>query len=201
MKRTIIAVALVSVTVSLMGCTKQPQTLSATTQPSSQPSVATQSVAPDKSVATAEPVAMAKSEADAERPIYQWAAMVAVGDDPERVNTALKLVHYPPLDCLSLLNSRGGRTCNTASDDGSLTANFDKGNRLFSLEDASKDPERTNYRGLKTALTLMLGAPRVDRKNGLAWLTWHQRDRSRVTLVLFDGICILSLKDRTEPEG
>jgi len=135
----------------------------------------------------------------AQRPVYQWAAVVAVGDDPDSVNTGLKLVHYPPLDCQSVLNSRGGKTCNAASNEGLLTVNFDKGNHLFSLEDASKDPERTNYRGLKTALTLMLGAPRVDRRNGTR-LIWHQRDGSRVILQWFNGVNILSLKDRTETE-
>lgn len=134
-----------------------------------------------------------------QRPVYEWANLVAIGDGPDQVNTALKLVHYPPLDCLSLLNSKGGRTCNTASDDGLLTANFDKGNHLFSLEDWSKDPERTNYRGLKTALTLMLGAPRVDRRNGTR-LMWHQRDGSRVTLEWFEGTYALHLKDKTMPE-
>lgn len=34
-----------------------------------------------------------------QRPISQWAGMVAIGDDIAHVNEALKFAHYPPMEC------------------------------------------------------------------------------------------------------
>lgn len=137
----------------------------------------------------------------AQRPIFQWAGFVAIGDDIAQVNEALKVAHYPPLDCGPNRFKSIAKTCHTATDNGLFTANFGDDGRLVSLEDASKDPERMNYRTTKTALSALLGAPKVDRKNGLAYLTWHQgEDGSRVTLFWFNGWYCLSMRSKSLPE-
>ncbi len=137
----------------------------------------------------------------AQQPIFQWAGMVAIGNDLAQVNEALKIAHYPPLGCSPNRDKSIATTCHTANDSGLFTANFGDDGRLLSLEDASKDPERTNYRALKSALSALLGAPRIERKNGIAFLTWHQReDGSRVTLFWFNELYCLSMKSKTLPQ-
>lgn len=137
----------------------------------------------------------------AQQPIFQWAGMVTIGNDVPKVNEALKVTHYPPLDCSPNRLKSIATTCHTANDDGLFTANFGDDGRLLSLEDASKDSERTNYRLMKNGLSALLGAQRIDHKNGIAYLTWHQReDGSRVTLFWFNGSYCLSMRSKTLPD-
>lgn len=143
-------------------------------------------------------VVLANQALFAQRSTFQWASMVTIGNDFARVNQAVTFLHYPPLSCLTQLNEERGKTCNTASDQGMVTASFDSRSLLFNLEEASKDPDRTNYRLFRTALALQLGAPKVDPNNRTR-MTWHQPDGSRVMLQWFNGIYILTLKAKTEP--
>jgi hypothetical protein len=199
MKRSMLAVLLVLAVEVSIGCNRtkdevKVEPLSVNNKAEEQASQQTrQEVLPAKSVSV---------QTDAERPIFQWAGMVAIGDDIAQVNEALKLAHYPPLDCSPNRFKSIATTCHTANDGGLFTANLDDDGRLLSLEDAAKDPERTNYRTFKSAMTPLLGAPRIDRNKGIAYLTWHQReDGSKVTLFWFNGSYCLSMRSKSLPEG
>lgn len=124
----------------------------------------------------------------ARRPAYLWADRVAIGDNMEQVNEAVRRVNYPPLWCVPNYDE-GGMNCHTGTPGNMLTVNFDKDNRLALLDEFNDDPDRTKYLVFKTALTLMLGAPKVDRRHGTRLiLVWHQSDGSSVTLEWIKGL-------------
>jgi len=175
----------------LIGCAKQPEQTIHAAAPATTPSQEQQSAGAAQALTDSQNADTALSQ----RPIFEWANLVAIGDDIDRVNAAAKLVHYPAVDCYPP-NPKGFHTCNTANESGLLTANFDNGTgRLISLHDWEKDPERTNYRLLKGVLTSELGTP----KAGSTKLTWHQRDGSIVTLEWLDGAYNLSLQNKNAP--